>query len=87
MNTSTVTTERQDIHKIIDTLSDDAIKKLIGQAKLLRDEQEVAALKAKYGTTPNAETVAAMMEAESGGGEEFSSIEELMADLHDENDD
>jgi hypothetical protein len=87
MSTTTVTTERQDIHKIIDTLSDSAVKKLIEHAKLLRDEQEIAALNAKYGTTPNAETIAAMMEAESGGGEEFSSIEELMADLHDENDD
>jgi hypothetical protein len=42
-----VTTERQDIHQIIDTLSDDAIGKLASYAAFLRheawlDEQEEA---------------------------------------------
>jgi hypothetical protein len=48
---------------------------------------EIAALEAKYGTTPNAETVAAMEEARAGKGKRCHSIEELMLDLHDENDD
>jgi hypothetical protein len=47
MTTQTVTTERQDIHQIIDTLSDDAIGKLASYAAFLRheawlDEQEDA---------------------------------------------
>jgi hypothetical protein len=32
----------------------------------LLEEQEIAALKAKYGATPNAETIAAMEEAQAG---------------------
>jgi hypothetical protein len=66
MSTPTVTTQRQDIHQIIDTLSDDRILKLAEQAKLLIEEQEIAALEAKYGTTPNAETIAAMEDARNG---------------------
>jgi hypothetical protein len=33
---------------------------------------EIAALEAKYGTTPNAETIAAMKEAEAGLGEKIT---------------
>jgi hypothetical protein len=53
----------------------------------LTEEQEIAELEAKYGTTQDAETIAAMEECREGKGKRFSSIEELMADLHDENDD
>jgi hypothetical protein len=47
MTTQTVTTERQDIHQIIDTLSDDAREKLAHYVSFLRyedwlDEQEEA---------------------------------------------
>ena len=45
---------------------------------------EIAALKAKYGTTPNAETRAAMAELRAGKGKRFTSVEALMADLHDD---
>jgi hypothetical protein len=79
MATQTVTTERQDIHQIIDALSDDAVKKLIEQAKLLRDEQEIAALEAKYGTTPNAETIAAIEECRRGESTPIT-LEEIRAE-------
>lgn len=42
---------------------------------------EIAALEAKYGTTPNAETIAAMKEAEAGLGEEIT-LEELKAEIN-----
>ena len=44
-------------------------------------DAEIAALRAKYGTTPNARTIAAMEEAEAGGGE-VTTIEEIMAELN-----
>ena len=44
-------------------------------------DAEIAALRAKYGTTPNAKTIAAMKEAEAGGGE-ITTIEEIMAELN-----
>jgi AICAR transformylase/IMP cyclohydrolase PurH len=77
----TVTTERQDLHQIIDTLSDDRIIKLVERAKLLIAEQEIAALEAKYGTTPNAETIAAMKEAEAGIGESIT-LEQIWAECN-----
>jgi hypothetical protein len=85
--TQTVTKERRELHQAVDALPNESIPKLADYVKWLAEEAEIAALEAKYGTTPNAETIAAMMEAESGGGEQFSSIEDLMAELHDENDD
>jgi hypothetical protein len=48
---------------------------------------EISALEAKYGTTPNAETIAAIEELRAGKGKRCYSIEELMRDLHNENDD
>lgn len=36
---------------------------------------------------PNAETIAAIEELRAGNGKKFNSVEALMADLHDENDD
>jgi uncharacterized protein (DUF1697 family) len=78
--TATTATEKQNIHKIIDSLSDDRIIKLAEQARLLIDEQEIAELEAKYGTTPNAETIAAMKELDDGGGEAVT-MDELKAML------
>jgi len=45
---------------------------------------EIAALEAKYGITPNAETREAIAELRAGKGKKFSSVEALMADLHDD---
>ena len=42
---------------------------------------EIAALEEKYGTTPNAETIAAMKEAEAGHGEEIT-IDQLKAQIN-----
>jgi hypothetical protein len=44
-------------------------------------EAEVAALKVKYGTTPNAETIAAFKEIENGLTEKIT-IDELKAELN-----
>jgi hypothetical protein len=44
-------------------------------------KQEIAALEAKYGTTPNAETIAAMKEARAGRGEPIT-LEELRAECN-----
>jgi hypothetical protein len=81
MSAQTVTTERQDLRQIINTLSDDRIILLAEHAKTLSEEQEIAALEAKYGTTPNAETIAAMRELDEGGGE-ITTIDEIMAELN-----
>jgi hypothetical protein len=87
---TTATAERQEIHQVIDDLSDRAILQVKGYIDRVREEEdeelerikaEIAALEAKYGTTPNAETIAAMMELDEGGGE-VTTIEELMAELN-----
>ena len=44
-------------------------------------DAEIANLEARYGTTPNAKTIAAMKEVEDGLVEEIT-IEELKAQLH-----
>jgi hypothetical protein len=44
-------------------------------------KQEIAALEAKYGTTPNAETIAAMKEARAGRGEPIT-LEELRTECN-----
>jgi hypothetical protein len=77
----------QEILRGISALPNESIPKLADYVKGLAEDAEITALEAKYGTTPNAETLAAMEEARDGKGKRFSSINELMADLHDENDD
>jgi hypothetical protein len=42
---------------------------------------EIATLEAKHGTTPNAETIAAMQEAEAGIGEEIT-LDGLRAEIN-----
>jgi hypothetical protein len=71
MTTQTVSTDRETLIETINALSDAAILKLAPYAAFLRYEDE----------TPNAETIAAMLEAESGGGEE-TTIDEIMAALN-----
>lgn len=71
----------QTLLRDISTLPDEGIRKLAEQAQLLATESEIAVLEAKHGTTPNAETIAAMKELDEGGGTRFSSPEELFRDL------
>ena len=78
----TMTETFQTLLHTISTLPEDGIRKLAEQAQWLAEEAEIAALEAKYGTTPNAKTIAAINEAESGNLKSFESIEELMADLN-----
>jgi threonine aldolase len=51
-----------------------------GEMTLEEIDAEIAALEAKYGTTPNAETIAAMKELDEGGGEVVT-MDELKAML------
>lgn len=68
-----------DIQEAAEGLSEAAKEKLLHYIDFLRYE-EVA-------KTPNAETIAAIKELRAGRGKTFSSIEALMSDLRDENDD
>jgi hypothetical protein len=66
---------RQELLQMIEHLSDSAIFQVRGYIERVREEElknidaEIAALEARYGTTPNAATTAAMKEAEAGLGE------------------
>jgi len=77
----TTTETLQTLLHDISTLPDASIRKLAEQAKWLAEEAEIATLEAKYGTTPNAETIAAIKELDEGGGTRYSSAEELFKDL------
>ncbi len=74
------TTTMETMHSLfhdMSTLSDDGLRKLADEA----DEAEIEDLKAKYGTTPNVETIAAMKELEDGGGDVVT-IDQIMAELN-----
>jgi hypothetical protein len=43
-------------------------------------DAEIAALRAKYGTTPNAKTIEAFKEADAGKGLELTTLEEIKAE-------
>ena len=66
--------DKKDLMQTIELLSDRAILQVKGYIERLREEEmeleeidaEIARLRAKYGTTPNAETIAAMKDAEAG---------------------
>jgi hypothetical protein len=81
---TTQTAERQEVIRLIEGLSDDGVHKLVDYVKSLAGDAEIAALEAKYGTTPNAETLAAIKELEDGGGEVVT-IEQIMAELNADN--
>jgi len=83
----TTTETFQSLLRDISTLPDASLRKLAEQAKWLAEEAEIAALKKKYGTTPNAETIAAIEECRAGKGKRFNSIAELMEDLHNDDED
>ncbi|MDR3280896.1 MAG: hypothetical protein LBT23_10320 [Synergistaceae bacterium] len=80
-------TTTQSLFRGISELSDEGLRKLAEYVRRLNEEQEIAALEAKYGTTPNVETIAAIEELRAGKGKRFNNIDELMANLLDENDD
>ncbi|MDR3231077.1 MAG: hypothetical protein LBT65_06540 [Synergistaceae bacterium] len=60
--------ERQELHRLIDTLSDADVEKLIPWIIFLQGK-------------PNDGTIEAIEELRSGGGRKFHKIEDLMADL------
>jgi hypothetical protein len=71
MPTQTAATERREIHRAIDALSDAAIKKLASYAAFLCYEEE----------TPNAETIAAIEECRERKGKRAASVKELLESL------
>jgi hypothetical protein len=75
------TTEIQALLGNISRLPEEAIRQLADYAENLVRKQEIAALEAKYGTTPNAETIAAMREAEAGIGE-LVTLEQIQAECN-----
>jgi hypothetical protein len=84
----TQTTERQELYRLIESLSNSAIFQVKGYIERLREEEElkaidaeIAALEAKYGTTPNAETIAAMEAAEAGIGE-LVTLDQIQAECN-----
>jgi pyrroline-5-carboxylate reductase len=78
MTTSTIF---QSLFRDMAELESEGVQKLAQYAKWLREEQEIAELKERFGTTPNAETIAAIKELDEGGGE-ITTIEEIMAELN-----
>jgi hypothetical protein len=82
-----ISNEREGLIHIIGDLSDKAILKLKGYADRVHEEEleaikaEIAALEAKYGTTPNAETIAAMEAARAGIGE-LVTLEQIQAECN-----
>jgi Mn-dependent DtxR family transcriptional regulator len=87
MNMTTATAEVrtaatiQGLLRDISGLSDEGIQKLAEHVKWLLEEQEIAALEAKYGTTPNAETIAAMEEARANLDSPIT-LEEIQAECN-----
>ena len=76
-----IVADRKDLIQAIELLPDRAILQIKGYIERLHEEEaeratqempleeidaEIAELKARYGTTPNAETIAAMKDAEAG---------------------
>ena len=73
--------DRENIVSRVENLSDKfllRVKECLEQIELEEIDAEIAALRAQYGTTPNAKTIAAMKEAEAGCGE-IVTIEEIRA--------
>ena len=79
--------ERQELHQTIDMLPDDSVLAILKLIKSLKPSVKTQQDDGCSQHIPNAETRAAMAELQAGKGKKFSSIEVLMADLHDENDD
>ena len=73
---TTQTMERRELYEIIDTLPDADFEKLATFVEFLKY--------AEARKIPNAETIAAIEELRAGKGKKFSSLDELMADLHDQ---
>ena len=71
----TQTAERQELLRVIGTLPDDSVPAVLDFAKGYRPY------------IPNEETREAIAELRAGKGKKFSSVEALMADLHDDSDD
>jgi antitoxin component of RelBE/YafQ-DinJ toxin-antitoxin module len=72
ITTQTVTTQRQDLHRAVDVLSDTAIEKLAPYVAFLQYDDE----------TPNAETIAAIEECRARKGKRAASVDELLERLN-----
>ena len=81
--------ERQELQQVIDALPDDGVVAVLDLIRSFRrlNETVQADDDGCLPHIPNAETREAMAELRAGKGKKFSSVEALMADLHDECDD
>jgi hypothetical protein len=79
---TTATAERQELHEAIDALPGEALSHLAPYIAFLRHKYD-----GECELTGIAATRAAVAELRAGGGKRFNSVEELMCDLNDENDD
>ena len=87
IQTAEFATDKKDLMHTIELLSDRAVLQAKGYIERLYEEEmelkeidaEIARLRAIHGTTPNAETIAAMKEAEAGIGERVT-LEQIKAE-------
>ena len=83
------TAERVELHQTIDTLPDDSVLTMLNLIKSLQSNaQTIQADDDGYPPhIPNAETAAAIRDGRAGKVKSFHSIEALLADLENDNDD
>ena len=81
--------DKNNLIQAIELLSDRAVLQVKEYVERIREEEleleeidaEIARLRAKHGTTPNTETIAAMKDAEAGIGEP-TTIEQIRAECN-----
>ena len=80
--------ERQELQRVIDTLPDDSVVIMLDFARNLRTRMETIDIEDGFlPHIPNAETAAAIREGRAGNVKSFSSVDALLADLRNDNDD
>ena len=87
--TTEAVADKKYLMQTIELLSDRAVLQVKGYIERIREEEmeleeidaEIARLRTKHGTTPNAETIAAMKDAEAGIGEP-TTIEQIRAECN-----
>ena len=85
---TTRTAERQELYKMIDTLPDDSVAAMLDFARSLSTHMETIDTEDGFlPHIPNAKTAAAIREGRAGKVKSFHSIDELLADLRNDNDD
>ena len=85
---TTQTAERRELQRVIDTLPDDGVVAMLDFARGLRTHMETVDTEDGFlPHIPNAETAAAIREGRAGNVKSFNSVDALLADLRNDNDD